>query len=407
MNTARSSTSLRRALRWTKRGLLIALAILGVALLASSLRPRPVAVDVAEVIRGPFTVNVTEDGRTRVKDRFRLSAPRAGRLLRVELEPGDPVARGDVLARILPMDAPLLDARSRGSAKARLAAARAARGRAEAALEQAQAAARFAASEAARFEALAAEAVIAPREWEEVELRLRAARADLSSAEFGLRVAEHEVASARAQLGEGSGDSALSVVEVKAPVAGRVLAVQRESEGTVAVGAPILEVGDPEALEVVVDLLTRDAVEVRPGATAVVSGWGGPDLRAEVARVEPSAYTRVSALGVEEQRVDVVLELLDSAEGLGDGFRVTAAIEVWTSDRAVTAPASAVFRQGDAWAVFVVEGGIATRTEVQVGRRTGRRAQLTGGIEAGARVIVHPSDAVSDGHAVVVRGDGS
>jgi HlyD family secretion protein len=402
----------RRALqKWTKRALLGILAAGGLAALAKSLAPKPVPVERTEAARGRFVVTVDEDGRARVEDRYVVRAPIPGRLARLGLEPGDDVDEGEVLARIVPLEAPLLDARARSSAEARVAAARARIEQTRAQVARAEAALELAAAEAQRLERLGAEDVIAPRELDRARARRRTAEAELDSARFARRVAEHELRTARAALGRyEDGDAAPEALEVTAPAAGRVLEVKRESGGAVALGAPLLVIGDTRRLEVVVDVLTQDAVEIAPGARVTLERWGGPALEARVKRVEPSAFTRRSALGVEEQRVNVIVgdfETSPAAARLGDGWRVEARIVVWASDDALTVPASAVFRRDGGWAVFTVEADTARETAVELGRRNGRKVQVTSGLEAGDVVVAHPSEDVQDGVEVAVRDGGA
>lgn len=388
--------------RWVKRVVIGVLVVGGVLALGSSMAEKPVEVDLARVERGPLVVTVDEDGRARVRDRYVVSAPASGHLARIELEPGDPVEPGTVLARMVPAASPLLDPRSRSTAEARVAAAAAAEERAGAAVERAEAAARFAEVEARRFASLAEEGVIAARELEQVRLQERTAKAELASARFAHQAARHELQMARASLGRTGGPGGDGIA-IRSPVAGRVLEVRVESEGTVSLGTPLVEVGDPDGLEIVVDVLTQEATEIAEGAPARIERWGGGPLKARVRRVEPSAFTRVSALGVEEQRVDVVLDLSEPAPGLGDGYRVEARIVVWSADDALSIPASAVFRDGDGWAVFRVENAKAKLTAIGVGRRTGRKVQIIEGLAPGDRVVLHPSDAVRDGVAVEER----
>ncbi|HEU5170003.1 MAG TPA: efflux RND transporter periplasmic adaptor subunit [Gemmatimonadales bacterium] len=370
--------------------------------IARALRPNPVPVEVAEVARGPLRVTVDEDGMTRVKDRFVVSAPLAGMLTRIELHPGDSVERGTAVARLLPAVSPMLDPRSRSAAEARVAAAQAALRQAETAVRRARAAADFAGREAERQRKLFAAGATAAQTLEAAELAERMRDEERASAEFGLRVAESELRVARAALRRLDADvPAGEQFVVPAPVDGRVLRVLQESETVVAAGAPLLEIGDAAALEIVVDVLTTDAVDIRPGALALIEGWGGGDtLRGHVHRVEPAAFTRVSSLGVEEQRVNVLIDLEDRRErwgGLGDGYRVEARIVVWEAADVLQVPAGAVFRQGDGWAVYAVEGGRARLRPVEIGRRTAAAAQVLKGVEAGEPVVVYPSDNVRDG----------
>ncbi len=397
----------RAARRWLRRGV-GALAAAGlVALIVVASLPSPVPVDVAAAVRGRLEVTVDEDGRSRVKDRYVVSAPLTGNLARIELEPGDAVEAGAVLARLVPLAAPMLDARARSTGEAQVAAAAAAQRQAAAQIERARAALEFARREAAQQRALRAGGAATDRDVERAELDERTAQAELTSAEFGARVAAYELATANAALGRlKGGKSSGDEQEVRSPVSGRVLRVVTRNEGVVQAGSPLVEIGDPRALEVTVDILTSDAVLVRPGCAVRLEHWGGPPLAGRVRLVEPSAFTRVSSLGVEEQRVNVVIELTDPYpvwESLGDGYRIEARIVTWSADDALTVPMSAVFRHGDGWAAYEVEGDRARLRPVEIGHRTDTRVEITGGLAEGDRVITHPSDRVADGVAVKAR----
>lgn len=406
----RKETKRRRALsRWIKRGLLATVALGLLALLVKAMLPKPVPVDLAVAEKAPLRVTVDEDGTTRVKDRYVVSAPLTGSLARLELDPGDSVKQGDVVARIVPLAPPLLDERSKQSAEARVAAALAAQRQATAQVERAKANQEFVKKNIERARSLADKGVAARESVDQAELAERTAHADLESSRFGAKVADYEVEVARATLGRlgkklkpGSEEQFL----VKSPVAGRVLKVLHKSEGVVQAGTPLVEVGDPAALEIVVDVLTSDAVEVLPGTEAVLGEWGGAPLPARVRIIEPSAFTRLSALGVEEQRVNLVLDPMGPAEPwarLGDGYRVKAEIVTREKAEALQVPASAVFRRDSGWAVFRVEGQVVRLSPVQLGLRTQRRVEVVAGLEPGARVVVHPSDRVFDGVKVSAR----
>ncbi len=392
--------------RKVKRALWVALAVgLGVTL-ALGLRPRPVAVETAPAVRGTLVITVDEDGRTRVKDRYLVSAPLAGTLARITLRAGDSVERGAIVARLVPLAAPLLDPRSRAEAQARIAAARAALSQAVAAVERARAASAFAVRDAERQRALLRAGASAPLLVEQAELAERMRREELASAEFGERVAASELHLAQAALAR-LGTSSREEFPVRAPVRGHVLRVLQESEAVVQPGTALLEVGEPEALEVVVDVLTTDAVRIRPGAPVRIERWGGDSaLTGHVHQVEPSAFTRLSALGVEEQRVNVIIDLdTRSAAGaeLGDGYRVEASIVVWEGRDRLLIPAGAVFRLGEGWATYVAEDGRAQLRSVRVGRRNGSQAEVLGGVEPGERVVLYPTDNVVDGLRVKER----
>jgi HlyD family secretion protein len=394
--------------RWLKRGLIVLVAILVLFVIVRAWLPKPVSVEWAEAARGPMQVTVDEDGQSRVEDRYVVSAPLSGSLARIELEPGDLVKQADTVARIVPLPPPLLDVRTRETTQAQLAAALASQKQVASQIERARASLELAKTDAARDRTLFARGAISRQELEQSLLRERTAAAELESARFGSRVASHEAEMARAalrHLSAGKRDESEQLM-VPAPVSGRVLRIQQKSEGVVQAGTPLLEIGDPAALEIVVDVLTSDAVRIRPGARVIVDRWGGAALDGRVKRIEPSAFTRVSALGVEEQRVNVRIGLVDAKDkwaSLGDGYRVEAKIVVWESADVVKVPASSIFRHDGSWALYAIEDGKARLTRIEVGERTPREVQIESGLEPGARVVIHPSDAVKDGTPVEPR----
>ncbi len=408
MSEQRKATAKRLA-TWGGGGLLL------VVVLALALKPRPAAVDLAEVTRGPLRVTVDEEGETRVRERFVVSAPLPGRLLRIELEPGDPVRAGDtVLATFRPSDPVPLDARSRAQAAARVAAAEAALGRARAERERAAAELRRAEAEHARYERLAGDQIASAERLEEAVTTVEVRRQALEAAEFAVRNAGHELAAARAALVEAGGGNpgAGETLAIRSPVDGVVLQCLRESEAVVPAGEPLVEVGDPAELEIVSDLLSTDAVRVRPGQRVIIDQWGGAEpLAGVVRRVEPYGFTKISALGVEEQRVNVIIDFdgppahaAPHSVTLGDGYRVEVRIVVWEADDVLKAPTSSLFRHGDDWAVWVAAAGRATLRPIRLGVRGPLEAQVLDGLTAGEQVIVHPSDAITDGTATVERG---
>jgi len=393
--------------RWAKRVAIAAflLAVVGMIVLASL--PKPVPVDVVEAQEGAFEVTVDEDGRARVKDRYVVSAPLGGNLARIELDPGDAIEQGQVLARIVPLASPLLDERSRQGAEARVAASVAARKQARAQIERAKAALSFAEKDAQQQRELAERGSTPEQALDRALLEERSRKAELTSAEFGARVADYELQMARAALGHIQGDDqGEDQLEVPSPVTGRVLRVIQQSEGAVQAGTPLLEVGDPAALEIVVDVLTSDAVDIQPSAPVHIERWGGEPLEAVVRLVEPSAFTRVSSLGVEEQRVNAIIDLRSPRPkwtALGDGYRVEARIVTWQAERVLKVPANAAFRHAEGWAVFVVDDDVARLRPVELGKRSGVELQIAAGLEKGERVVTHPSDRVADGVKVAVR----
>jgi HlyD family secretion protein len=397
----------------TRRLLLLAGA-LGLALLVvQALRPDPVLVETDTVVRGPLAVTVDEEGRTRNRERYSVAAPVTGRLLRTEVEEGTVVKKGQVLVRLLP---PPEDARTVAVLEAEVAAARARRSQAEARLAEARTLEARARSEAARRERLHAEGVVSAETHEQFVQAARAAEAGLATAHAALMAAQAEVERVQARLlevdgGEQGGRSvdagrpAKTVSQVVAPIDGVVLAVREESERVVTAGTPLFELGDPRSLEIVVDLLTEQAVRVRPGAPVLVTGWGGDQaLRGRVRQVEPLGFTEISALGVEEQRVNVLVDLDAFPEALGAGFRVDVAIQTWRSDDVLTVATSAIFRRDGAWWAFTVEAGKAKLAAVELGHRSTERAEVLGGLVDGTDVVVYPSDLVEDGVRIERRG---
>jgi len=393
------------------RRLLPIFAALGlIALLVWSLLPRPVEVELAEVAPRSLTVAVEEEGKARIREVFTVSATITGKLQRISLHAGDTVTEGDTVAAIGPSAPVLLDSRSRAVAEATAAAAQAATDLARAQLAQAEASHDFMAAEAARATALREKGALSQRAFDSAVREEKTARAAVSSAVANLAVREKELESALAVLrSDRSGNAAACCVDLLAPVSGRVLRVLTESEQVVQPGTPILELGDPGNLEIVVDLLSRDAVRVSEGAAATVSGWGGAPIAARVERVEPSAVTRVSALGIEEQRVTVILALDGPPEdwrGLGHGFRVIARIDIWQDDDVLTIPVGALFRDGQDWATYVLREGRAAVQKLDLGERNEELAQVLDGLQAGDQVIQHPSDQVYDGIRVLVVAGG-
>lgn len=397
-------------------------AALVVASLVWAFRPRPVAVDAVEVRRGPLRITVEEEGRTRVRERYVVSAPVAGFMRRVPWEAGDVVRPGDVMAQIEPPRVEPLDPRTREQAEARVqvaeAALRAAAERARTAEEEVRTArvdAAYAEQEVARNAPLLESGDIARERYDKLVFESRRAAATLRTAEqaaeaarVDVQTARAEVQAARAALVEaGVPRKADTVVPVHAPAGGRVLRLLRESEGAVIPGEALIEIGDSRALEVVVEVLSADAVRMGPGTRVLLTRWGGnPPLDGYVRMVEPTGFTKISALGVEEQRVRVIADITSPEEKwrrLGDGYRVEAVFILWEDDAVLQAPASALFRHDGRWAVFVIEDGVARRRTVEVGQRSGLAAQVLSGLREGERVIPDPDEQVDDGKAVEPR----
>ncbi len=378
------------------------------ALLAVAFWPSAVAVDTALAARGTLRVTVDEEGETRVRHRFVVSAPVAGRVLRIALEPGDPVRRGQtVVATFMPAAPAPLDLRSRAEAEAGEAAARATLGGARAERERARAALSLAESERERHRELASQRIVSRQVLEARETEARASSEALRAAEFAVASAEQQLEMARARLMQGASGSAGRAITLRSPIDGVVFKRLRESEAVVAAGVPLLEIGDPRGLEIVSDLLSTDAVKVAPGAAVLLEQWGGDHpIRALVRRVEPSGFMKISALGVEEQRVNVVMDFEDPLEAwsaLGDGYRVEVRIVVWEGDGVLKVPTSSLFRRGEDWAVFAAQGGRAVFKKVEVGRRNGSEAQILSGLGEGEPVVLHPSDSLRDGSRIKPR----
>lgn len=374
-----------------------------IAAFGLALRPHPVAVDLGVASRGPFRVTLDGEGETRVRQRFVISAPFAGRILRIDLEPGAAVAAGQELATLRPATPDLLDARRGETLSAQIAAAEAALGRARARREQAKAELRFVRSDLARTDALGEQGIVSRQAVEAAHMAADSKVEALAALEFEVKTATQELAAARAsRVGpddpKGSGSGAFAV---RSPAAGVVLRRLRESESVVAAGEPLLEVGDAQDLEVIADLLSSDAAQLRPGQAVEIEHWGGDaTLHGRVERIEPAGFTKISALGVEEKRVWVVVALTDPPArrpGLGDGYRVELKVVVWQGERVLQVPASSLFRDGEGWVLFTLEDGRARRRRVEVGRQNGLQAEIRGGLAEGARVILHPGADVKDG----------
>ena len=385
-----------------RRGLLALVALVILAMIALALRPAPVTVELGRVVRGDLRVTIEEEGKTRTRDRFVVSTPATGRLLRVQLEEGDAVREGDVVARLEPLP---LDERARAEARARLKAAEAAQRAAEARVKQTDNSLEQARRAHERADKLAGEGLRSPEEREQAELAEASLARELDAAKFSARAAAFEAEAARATLvADLPGRPAGNVISLKSPVNGRVLRVLQESERSILAGSPVLEVGDPSNLEIVIDLLSTDAVRVKPGAAMTLDGGEGRILRARVRTVEPSAFTKISALGVEEQRVNVIGDLEEPPGRLGDSYRVESSITLWEGKGTLKVPASALFRRGTGWSAFVVEGGRARLRSVEVGQRNPIEAQVLRGLKEGEEVVLHPSDKIADGVRVRAAG---
>ena len=399
------SARLRRLIFWGIPVLILAVAI------AYALRPQPLDVDIARVEKGPMTVTVAEEGVTRIKDVFVVSAPIRGRALRIEIEEGDEViANETIVAEIEPIDPEFLDIRSEAEARAAVETAKAALSLAEAQLAQARAELDFATAERNRMQELRASGTISARALEDAERLYRTRTAAVATQEAALLMRQSEVKAAEVRLlrpNEAAKLGKCPCIPIRSPVDGSVLRVLHESEGVVAAGQPLIEVGNPGDLEVVVDYLSADAVRIEPGQRAIIEAWGGDTpLNGRVARVEPYGFTKVSALGIEEQRVNVVIELTDPAESwarLGHGFEVDVRVVLWDAEDVLKIPVNALFRNGGAWTVFAVVDGRAALSPVEIGHRTDLDAEVLSGLSPGDLVIRYPNDFIESGSKVRQR----
>lgn len=375
-----------------------------------ALREPAVPVEIAQVGRGPLTVTVDDEGETRVADLYVVSAPIAGRLLRVPLKPGDPVVAGKtVLARLQPVDPDLLSSRRYAEARGTIRSLEAQRASAEARVREVRAARQLALLDFSRAEQLSRQGFVSRATLDRARATRDQSRAAVAEAEQAVDALHHELEVARAQLiTPGSGGSGLGAVTVTSPVGGTVMRVPQESERVVLSGTPLVEIGDPDRLEIVTDLLSADAVRVRKGALVLIESWGGDaPLKGRVRLVEPFGFTKFSALGVEEQRVNVVIAFAEPRAAwarLGHGYRVIVRIVVSSTSDAVRLPLGALFRTGNRWSVFVVDGeGKARLVHVGIGRMNDEMAEVLKGLRPGQKVIVHPGDQVVDGRRVEQR----
>ncbi|MDG4595372.1 MAG: efflux RND transporter periplasmic adaptor subunit [Candidatus Contendobacter sp.] len=392
---------------------LILLMVAIMAALGYGFWPQPLWVEAATVAPRPLRVTVEAEGKTRLIDRYVLSAPVAGYLHRIDWDIGDSIRKGQPLVSIDPLPSEVLDPRRRAQAEARVAASEASLQAAQQTVTAARAEADYAKLDFDRIAALCKQrCVVTEAERDRAESRVRQTQAQLRSVQFAVEVARHEVEAAKTALRHSAAQSdgaARETVVVRAPADGQVLARPRQSEGIVEPGAALLDIGDPHALEIAVDVLSADAVRIRPGTPVILDRWGGEQpLEGTTRTVEPVGFTKLSALGVEEQRVWVIVDLRSPAEAwsrLGDGYRVEASFIVWQGDRVLQIPASALFRQGEGWAVFVIENGQARRRPVEIGQRGGLAVEIRSGLTEGEQVVTHPDDALREGAAVRIRAE--
>ena len=405
---------------WVKRGLWAiasGLAVLGLGWLAW---PRPIPVDIATVAKGPMQVTVDDEGKTRVRHIYTVSAPIAGKVLRISnpdnkhgmsLHVGDQVIANETVVAIMQPTIPtFIDVRSREELQAAVAAADAAIVLAEAEIRRIQAALEFSRDELKRAQTLSRSGTITGKALEKAQLDVTTNEAALASAKAQLGVRRSERTAIAARLIDPASVSAPGgpncCIQIRAPVTGRVLKIVQDSEAAVPAGAPLIEIGDPLDLEVIADLLSTDAVQVRPGALVKIDGWGGAPIKGRVTRVDPAGFLKVSALGIEEQRVRTTIDFAEPSDAwsrLGHDYRVIVHVLTWSADDVLTVPVGALFRAGSDWAVYAVKDGRARTTVVRIGHRNAQTAEVLSGLAAGDRVVLHPSDRVRDGSAVAQR----
>ena len=395
-----------------RRVLLVTGGLVIIAVIAVAFRPQPVLVDTVKVVRGPLQVTVDEDGRTRIRERYIVSAPLNGRLQRITLDPGDRVTKDESLVAVIePLDPSLLDERSLAESRARVNASQAAVKRAESLVERANLIMDRAETDLGRISGLASEEAASADELEVAELALRTARRDYQAAVFTREIAEFERDLSEAALirsgGSGGAESSAEYLTIRSPISGEVLRVFEENSRVLAPGTPLLELGDARDLELEIDVLSVDAVRIRPGQKVQIDHWGGDHvLNGEVRLIEPSAFTKISALGVEEQRVNVIVDLTDPPAqriGLGDAFRVEAHIVTWSSDDVLKIPSSALFRSEDQWSVFVPRGGRAELIAVTPGHRNSLEVEIVEGLSPADQVVLYPGDRIQPGTLIERR----
>ncbi|MEW6262848.1 MAG: efflux RND transporter periplasmic adaptor subunit [Thermodesulfobacteriota bacterium] len=393
----------------SKLKILAFLAVVALAV-AYGFMPRPVPVELEKAALKPMRVTIEEEGKTRIKDTFVVSAPVSGYMRRLELKVGDPVARDQALVELEPLRSTVLDPRTKAQAEARVKAAQAALNAAQEKAVAVRAEANYAEIKLERTRKLFSTGHVARDELDQAEAQARQIKATLQSAELAVQVSRFELEEARTVLKYQQAEKPENPsrpVSVQAPAAGLVLKIYRQSEGSVAAGEPLLEIGDPRHLEVKVDVLSDDAVRLKPGLPVLFDRWGGGEpLTGVVRRIEPIGFTKVSALGVEEQRVLVVADITSPPETwtrLGEGYRVLARFVLWEADKVLQIPSSALFRYNQGWAVFVHQNGRAVKKPVQIGHRSGLVTEIVSGLSSGAEVITHPDDAISDGGRVSAK----
>jgi HlyD family secretion protein len=394
---------LRKVITWS-----FLLGLLG--LILYGLRPRPVEVEVATIHRGPLTVYVVEEGKTRVRNRYIVAAPVSGQMRRVSLKAGDEVKAGEtLLTSIEPGISPLLDPREKAQAEARVQMTAASQKQAGESLEMTKTASQFAKSNWERVKKIAESGSVSETDRDNAERDASMRQREVLAAEFALQVAKYELEQAQAALMQMESPGSGSVIEVRAPVSGKVLKVMQESAMVVTSGTQLVELGDPTDIEIEAEILSRDAVTIKPGAPVVVEQWGGDTpLQARVRRIEPAAFTKISALGVEEQRVIVLSDLENPPSGitaLGDRYRVEVRVAIWQKDDVMLIPAGALFREGNQWKTFLYNKGETKQISLEAGRTDGKMTEVLSGLEVGTEVLLHPPDTVKDGVKVTKRAE--
>ncbi len=396
----------RRSIFW-----LIILILLLVGLFIA-FRPQPIAVDLTKVQRGPLIVTVEEEGETRVRDVYVLSAPVTGHMLRINAEVGDDViAAQTIVAQIKPIDPEFLDIRSEEEARAAVQAAEASLTVAQAQLVEAESEFEFAVTELERANKLIKKQVISERELDTAKRDYKTKNAAVNTAKASVRARQYDLVQAQAHLVSPADiqpdDKDCECITILAPVSGKILQVLHESEGVITMGTPLVEIGDPTNLEIVVDFLSYDAVRIQPSQRVIIEEWGGEfALQGIVQRIEPFGFTKTSALGIDEQRVNVIIDITDPQEiwqRLGHGYQVDARVVLWESDSVKKVPLTALFRDGDTWSVFVEQQGRARLQHIDIGQRNGLEAEILEGLSEDSQIILHPSDQIVDGVRIKPR----
>lgn len=390
--------------------IIIAVVAVVVLLIAYGFLPKAVPVDAVKAGRGQMMVTVDEEGKTRVKEKYVISTPVSGFMRRIRLEAGDTVKKGQVVVELEPLRSSVLDPRSRAEAEAAVLAADAALKATEENSQRAAAEAEYAKANLVRIKKLFDQGYVSKDEMEHAETEAKRTEAGRLSSEAGVKVARFELDKARSVLQYSADEGGVNrgrAVALRSPVNGRILKLHRESEGVVNSGEALIEIGDPDNLEVRVEVLSADAVKIKHGTPVIFKRWGGePVLSGMVRVIEPAGFTKISSLGVEEQRVVVIADITSANEGkksLGDGYRVEASFVIWEGKDVLQIPASALFRKGDAWAVFVIKNKKAQLQQVETGRRNGLTAEILSGLTEGEEVITHPDDSIKEGTRVRKR----